>query len=199
LALAPGLMACLLAVSSCEEPSPQQRVENAQAFLERGNAQLAIAELKRVLQEQPDDADARVMLGKIYLTGGELPYAEKELERAKALGIDSAELMVTLGELWLKQGRREHLLTELNAPEDWPQDARITIHELRARAFLDLDDLAGARRAYEAILRIDPGNLAFPGILPSGAAPTPMPPAIIADNSRRTRKVSPRVLLLPRR
>jgi cytochrome c-type biogenesis protein CcmH/NrfG len=104
LALAPGLMACLLAVSSCEEPSPQQRVENAQAFLERGNAQLAIAELKRVLQEQPDDADARVMLGKIYLTGGELPYAEKELERAKALGIDSAELMVTLGELWLKQG-----------------------------------------------------------------------------------------------
>jgi cytochrome c-type biogenesis protein CcmH/NrfG len=97
LALAPGLMACLLAVSSCEEPSPQQRVENARAFLERGNAQLAIAELKRVLQDQPDDADARVMLGKIYLTGGELPYAEKELERAKALGIESAELMVTLG------------------------------------------------------------------------------------------------------
>ena len=105
LALVPGLV-CLLAVSSCDEPPPQQRMENAQAFLQRGNAQLAIAELKRVLQEQPENADIRVMLGKIYLTGGDLPYAEKELERAKALGLDSAELMLTLGELWLKQGRR---------------------------------------------------------------------------------------------
>jgi cellulose synthase operon protein C len=153
------LLVCLSALSSCDEPSPQQRVENARAFLQRGNAQLAIAELKRALQEQPDDAEVRVMLGKIYLTGGDLPYAEKELERAQALGLDSAELMVTLGELWLKQGRREHLLTGLNAQDDWPQDARIALHELRARAFLDLDDFAGARRAYEAILAIDPDNV----------------------------------------
>ena len=153
------LLVCLSALSACEEPSPQQRMENARAFLQGGNAQLAIAELKRVLQEQPDDADVRVMLGKIYLTGGDLPYAEKELERAQALGLDSAELMVTLGELWLKQGRREHLLAELNAQGDWPQDARIALYELRARAFLDLDDFAGARRAYEAILDIDPDNV----------------------------------------
>jgi tetratricopeptide (TPR) repeat protein len=157
--LALTLMGCLLAVSSCEEPSPQQRVENAKAFLERGNAKLAIAELKRTLQEEPDDPDVRVMLGRIYLTGGDLPYAEKELERARALGHDTAELMVTLGELWLKQGRREHLLAELRAPDDWPQDARIAVHELRARAFLDLHDLAGARRAYEALLAIDPDNV----------------------------------------
>ena len=158
LALVPGLV-CLLAVSSCDEPPPQQRMENAQAFLQRGNAQLAIAELKRVLQEQPENADVRVMLGKIYLTGGDLPYAEKELERAKALGLDSAELMLTLGELWLKQGRREYLLRELNARDDWPQDARTAVHELRARAFLGLHDLAGARSAYDAILRIDPHNV----------------------------------------
>ena len=84
--LALMLLACLSALSACEEPSPQQRMENARAFLQGGNAQLAIAELKRVLQEQPDDAGVRVMLGKIYLTGGDLPYAEKELERAQALG-----------------------------------------------------------------------------------------------------------------
>jgi cellulose synthase operon protein C len=157
-ALVSGLL-CLLAVSSCDEPPPQQRIENAQAFLQRGNAQLAIAELKRVLQEQPENAGVRVMLGKIYMTGGDLPYAEKELERAKALGLGSAELMLTMGELWLKQGRREHLLRELNAPDDWPQDARIAVHELRARAFLGLHDLAGARSAHDAILRIDPGNV----------------------------------------
>jgi predicted Zn-dependent protease len=152
-------LVCLPAVSSCDEPPPQQRIENARAFLQRGNAQLAIAELKQVLQEQPEIAGVRVMLGKIYLTGGDLPYAEKELERAKALGLGSAELMLTMGELWLKQGRREHLLRELNARDDWPQDARIAVQELRARAFLGLHDLAGARSAYEAILGIDPSNV----------------------------------------
>ena len=151
-----GLMVCLLVVGSCEEPSPQQRIENAQAYLHRGNAQLAIAELKRVLQERPDDAEVRLALGQIYLTSGDLPYAEKELERARALGLDSAGLMVTLGELWLKQGRREHLLRELDTPEYWPQDARIAINELRARAFLGLDDLEGARRAYDAGLGFAP-------------------------------------------
>ena len=118
--------------------------------MQRGDAQLAIAELKRALQEQPENADIRVMLGKIYLTGGDLPYAEKELERAKALGLGSAELMLTLGELWLKQGRREYLLRELNARDDWPRDARTAVHELRARAFLGLHDLAGARSACDA-------------------------------------------------
>jgi tetratricopeptide (TPR) repeat protein len=159
LVIAPGLMACLLSVSSCEEPAPQQRVENAQALLERGNAELAIAELKRVLQEQPDDAGVRVMLGQIYLTGGDLPYAEKELERAHSLGLRSPELMLTLGELWLKQRRPEHLLGALSPQDDWPQGARIAAQELRARAFLRLDDIAGARSAYEAILRIDPDSV----------------------------------------
>jgi tetratricopeptide (TPR) repeat protein len=159
LRLVPGLMVCLLAVSSCEEPSPQQRMENAQALLQRGNPELAIAELKRVLQQEPDHAEVRLLLGKIYLTRGDLPYAEKELERAGALGLASAELPLTLGELWLKQGRHEHLLRELNARGDWPQDARIAIHELRARAFLGLDDFEGARQSYEAILRVDPDNV----------------------------------------
>ena len=62
-ALAPGLLLCLLAISACEQPSPQQRIENAKAHLHRGDTQRAIAELKRVLQEQPDDAGVRLMLG----------------------------------------------------------------------------------------------------------------------------------------
>ena len=86
-ALARGLVLALLAISACEQPSPQQRIENAKAHLLRGNAQLAIAELKHVLQEQPDDAGVRLMLGKLYLTGGNLPYAEKELGRARTLGL----------------------------------------------------------------------------------------------------------------
>jgi predicted Zn-dependent protease len=152
-------MLCLLAIGACEQPSPQQRIANAQAHLQQGDTRLAIAELKQVLQEQPDDAAVRLMLGKVYLTSGNLPYAEKELGRARTLGLSSAELMAALGELWLKQGRREQLLRELLPQDDWPQDARIVVYRLRARALAGMDDFEGARRAYEAMLQIAPDDV----------------------------------------
>jgi cellulose synthase operon protein C len=158
-ALGPGLLVCLLTIASCEEASPQQRIGAAQVYLQRGDAGRAIAELKQVLQERPDDAGVRLMLGKLYLTSGDLPYAEKELGRARALGLASAELMAALGELWLKQGRPEQLLRELHPQDDWPQDIRMAVYRLRARALAELGDLAGARRAYEATLRIAPDSV----------------------------------------
>jgi predicted Zn-dependent protease len=158
-ALAPGLLLALLAISACEQPSPQQRIENAKAHLLRGDTQLAVAELKRVLQEQPDDAGVRLMLGQVYLTGGNLPFAEKELGRARTLGLNSAELVAALGELWLKQERREQLLTELQPQDDWPPDAKVAVYRLRARAAAGMHDFAGARRAYEAMLQIAPDSV----------------------------------------
>jgi predicted Zn-dependent protease len=157
--LAPGLVFCLLAVSACEQPSPPQRVENAKAYLHRGDTRLAIAELKQVLQEQPDDASVRLMLGKLYLTTDNLPYAEKELERAHELDSDSIELVTALGELWLKQGRREQLLQELRVQDDWPQETKLAVYRLRARAAAGLADFDAARRAYAAMLDIAPDNI----------------------------------------
>ena len=158
-ALAPGLMLALLAINACEQPSPQQRIENAKTHLHRGDTQRAIAELKLVLQEQPDDAGVRLMLGKLYLTSGNLPSAEKELGRARTLGPGSAELVAALGELWLKQGRREQLLHELQPQDQWPQDAKIAVYRLRARAAAAMHDFAGAQRAYEAMLKIAPDSV----------------------------------------
>jgi predicted Zn-dependent protease len=150
---------CLLVAGGCDEQAPQQRIENAQAHLQRGEMRAAVAELKRVLQEQPENAGVRLMLGKLYLSSGDLPYAEKELERARALGPASPELMGALGELWLKQGRREQLLRELDPQDDWPRDARMEIYRLRARALTAIGDVAAARRAYEAMLQIAPDDV----------------------------------------
>ena len=41
-ALLPIVVLCLLAISACEEPAPQQRIENAHAYLQRGDLPLAI-------------------------------------------------------------------------------------------------------------------------------------------------------------
>ena len=159
LALGPGLLPVLVALTGCDQISPEQRIANARAFVQQGEAQLAIAELKHALQEVPEDADLRLMLGQLYLSGGDLPYADKELGRARALGLESPDLMLAQGELWLRQQRPERLLDELAPRPGWPDDAQAAALGLRARAYLSLDDLEGARRAYQAILELDPDSV----------------------------------------
>lgn len=157
--LGPCLVLGLTALNGCDQISVEQRIENAQAFVQQGDTSRAIAEMKRALQEVPEDAHLRLMLGRLYLSGGDLPYAEKELSRARALGLESPELMLALGELWLRQKRAGQLLDELAPRDDWPEAARAAVLNLRARAHLGLEDPAGARRAYQAILDADPDNV----------------------------------------
>jgi predicted Zn-dependent protease len=160
LALGAGLLLGSGTLVGCDDQTAvAQRLENARALVQQGDTRLAIAELKHALQEVPEDADLRLMLGKLYLGRGELPYAEKELSRAKALGLESPELMLALGDLWLRQNHEVQLLDELAPRSGWPEDAQAAALGLRARAYLSLDDPEGARSAYQAMLELDPDSI----------------------------------------
>ena len=160
LALGAGLLLGSGTLAGCDDQTAvEQRVENARALVQQGDTRLAIAELKHALQEVPEDADLRLMLGKLYLGRGDLPYAEKELSRAKALGLESPELMLALGDLWLRQNHEAQLLDELAPRRGWPEDAQAAALGLRARAYLSLDDPQRARSAYQAILELDPDSI----------------------------------------
>jgi predicted Zn-dependent protease len=160
LALGAGLLLGSGTLAGCDDQTAvEQRLENARALVQQGDTRLAIAELKHALQEVPEDADLRLMLGKLYLGRGDLPYAEKELSRAKALGLESPELMLALGDLWLRQDHELQLLDELAPRRGWPEDAQAAALGLRARAYLSLDDPDAARSAYQAILELDPDSI----------------------------------------
>ena len=61
-----------------------------------GDTRTAVIELKNVLQENPEHADARWRLGNIYLELGQGSAAVKELERAQRLGYKDEQLPVLL-------------------------------------------------------------------------------------------------------
>ena len=63
-------------------------------------------ELKKVLQNNPDNRDARLLLGEVSLLTGEAAAAEKELRRAQELGIPREKLIIPLGRALLAQGQR---------------------------------------------------------------------------------------------
>src|SRR3546814_20865342 len=67
-------------------------LERAQQLFEEGDLPAAGVELKNALQRDPNDAEARFLLGRIHLKLGDARSAEKELLRARALGLSDPEL-----------------------------------------------------------------------------------------------------------
>jgi len=60
-------------------------VKDARQFIEQGNFEAAIKQLKNQLQQSPKDAEARYLLGTVYLKNDNFKGAEKELSKAYQL------------------------------------------------------------------------------------------------------------------
>lgn len=135
-----------------EGPS-QPYVEDAQRYLDAGNIRAAIVQLKNALREDPSNTDARFMLGTIYLGIEDGVSAEKELRSAYNQGLDSDDLRERLGEALLLQGKYQVLLDEIHA-EGLDPEQHATVLNLRGRALLGLQDLDGAREAFQSAERV---------------------------------------------
>jgi len=76
----------LAALAACGQRSEQDLLGSAQKRMEQKDANGAIIELKNLLQQSPDNAKARHLLGKALLESGDMAGAEIELRRAWELG-----------------------------------------------------------------------------------------------------------------
>ena len=77
-----------LSIVACSAGSTDtQYVAQAQDYIDKGDLNSATIELKNALVENPDNAQARWLLGKLQLEAGDVASAEKELRKAHDLGI----------------------------------------------------------------------------------------------------------------
>ncbi|MEH6822854.1 MAG: tetratricopeptide repeat protein [Motiliproteus sp.] len=88
--------------------------QDALNYQQQGEPKSAIIQLKNLLREEPDNAEARLLLGTLYLQTGQYQGAEKELKRAKTLQSQDPGLALLLVRSLLGQRRfseaREQLL-----------------------------------------------------------------------------------------
>jgi putative PEP-CTERM system TPR-repeat lipoprotein len=94
--------------------TPEEHIQRAKDLEAKADHRGAIIELKSVLQQSPNDAQVRWLLGLAYLKADQGAEAEKELKQAKALGIGADSLMPSLGEALLLQNQYKRLLDEVN-------------------------------------------------------------------------------------
>lgn len=143
----PVLLAAMLvlALTGCGK-SPEQSFQDGKALLDKREYRAAILELKSALQEQPNNREARLLLGKAHLASDAYADAEKELTRAKEQGASYDEVLPALAKSLLLQNKSEKVLEMVPGSGLSPQSIA-SLQVSRAAAFMHLGKRAEAEQA----------------------------------------------------
>ncbi|MDP2263603.1 MAG: PEP-CTERM system TPR-repeat protein PrsT [Hydrogenophaga sp.] len=119
---APVALAAALLLGACSDRDPQKMLESARTYLDKDDQAAAIIQLKNALQENPELAEARFLLGKALWLNGDPVGAETELQKAQDLGHPGDELTTLLVRTRVAQAKYRQVTdafgqTQLSTPE----------------------------------------------------------------------------------
>lgn len=139
-----------------KEKSDAEYLEEAKKFQDRGELSKAGIELKNALQVNPDNIEARRLLGLLYLMVGNGEGAEKELQRAVDLKISyQAVALPLLQSVYLQRDYRR-MLQQIKMPEGLDRESQAEWYVLRGRARIEMGQLIDARSEFAAAARVAP-------------------------------------------
>lgn len=157
--------AALTSLSGCGEKTPEERIKAAQQLIHDAKHKDATIELKTALQSNPNDLEARMLLG-LALENLELwADSEKELSKALELGAQPEQALPRLAHVLVKQGKFENVLA-LKIPSVGLQSQSFaSMQAERANAYLGLgkpDDADTAiSEGEKALSNISEGELSL--------------------------------------
>lgn len=131
-------------------------LSDAQAYLDKGEINAAVIQLKNALLVDPDNKGARLLLGKVYLEQKEGLSAEKELRRAQELGVPREAVLVPLGRALLMTGQNDKLLQAITHEAGDPEALKVDILLLQGQAYLATGKLAMADEKFSNALELKP-------------------------------------------
>jgi putative PEP-CTERM system TPR-repeat lipoprotein len=165
LLLLPLLLA--LTVAACDEnggDADVDYVERAIEYREAGDVDAALIEARNAVQANPDNPEARRLLGELFLASGNVESAAAQFGRARELGLRDESMDVQLGRAWLAMGRFEDLLSDIPAPEAIESETDAELAVLRGNALLAVERVEEARDAFERVIVNRPRADAYAGL-----------------------------------
>ncbi|MFG6467360.1 XrtA/PEP-CTERM system TPR-repeat protein PrsT [Roseateles sp. BYS87W] len=143
-------------LAACSQRSEQDLLTSAQKRLEQKDVNGAVIELKNLLQQTPDSAKARQMLGKALLDSGDMAGAEIELRRAWELGAPRDELAPMLAQSLLQSGQARKVIGEFGDQSLADPTAMASLQRSLALAYLSQGNAAQAKGAAARALQLQP-------------------------------------------
>lgn len=94
----------------CSKQTPEERFANAKDLATRGQSDTAIIELKTLLQESPNNIEAKKLLGFLLFDAGDLGGAESQLSRVLETQKEANDTLLTLQMALFHQRKYESVL-----------------------------------------------------------------------------------------
>lgn len=150
-----GLASLALIVTGCGAQGVDELMERAAEMREQGRYQSAIADYREVLEDDPDNAEARYWLGVASLRQGEYGRAVDALQRARAGGISADRVDPMLARALIWDRRAEEVHARVSVDELTDSDARTDLQALIGEAHRATGNQQTARQAFEDALAQD--------------------------------------------
>jgi putative PEP-CTERM system TPR-repeat lipoprotein len=151
-----GLLAALLLVG-CGGEKPEAMLASAKEYLAKHDAKAATIQLKNALQQKPDLAEARFLLGKALLEAGDATGAEVELRKAKLYQYPADEVTPALARSMLALGQADKVTDEFANADLSTAQAKADLQTSLATAYLMQNKPVQAETAYAAAVAAQPG------------------------------------------
>ncbi len=121
---------------------------------DKGDLQASLIELKNALKINPDNPEARWLLGGIYIKLGAGASAEKELRRAVKLGLTPESAEIPLTRAFLLRGKNQEVIDSDFSPNKLSDSDQAELLALRADAYFGTENLDKAEELYDMALAI---------------------------------------------
>ncbi len=133
-------------------------MQEVNIYLQQGENKSAVIILKNALQNNPEDSNARLALGKIYLIQGNLSGAEKEINEAHRLNPENQETSIILAETLLQSRKFKELKTLLSDTEGWSPEFIIEAYTIQAQASIYYGDIPHANKMITQATQLNPNK-----------------------------------------
>lgn len=149
-----ALLAALMA--GCSSENPDTLVSSGKEYLAKNDPKAAIIQLKNALQQNPNLAEARFLLGKALLETGEPAGAEVELRKAYELKHAPDQTAPLLARALLMTGQTKKLIDEFSKVELSPGEPSAALKTILSAAFQVQGNADAAQKNLDAALSSKP-------------------------------------------
>lgn len=156
--LAAIAVAAAATLGGCSRETPQSLVASAKASSERKDHKAAVVQLKAALQQDPQNADTRLLLGLELLKAGDPAGAGIELSKLRDQKYPDEKVLPPLARSMLLLGDERRLATLYGDVELKEPKAQAALKASVASAFAALGDRERTDVALKAALKADPEN-----------------------------------------
>jgi cellulose synthase operon protein C len=148
-------MACA-AVVGCGGEDPDKLLGSAKEYLQKNDPKAAVIQLKNALQQKPDMAEARFLLGKALLESGDAPSASIELRKALDLKHPPESVVPLLAKSLLQEGQGVKVTDQFSTLELNDPLSQASLKTSLAAAYAAMGEPKKSQAALAAALQLAP-------------------------------------------